>query len=109
VLQQLEAGDDVERRGLLRGECLGGDEPVIDVAARFGLCSFATPSAFSPRSMPSTTAPRAAIPSARMPPPQPTSTTRLPARPPLIRSIHSRRSGFIRCNGPNITLSGSHQ
>ena len=28
--------------------------------------------------------------------------------PAAVRSIQSRRSGFILCNGPNIALSGSH-
>src|SRR3954469_2311659 len=57
--------------------------------------------------MPVTAAPRAAIASARMPPPQPTSSTRLPAskaRP----SIQSSRRGLISCSGRNSPC-GSHQ
>src|SRR3954467_9558997 len=57
--------------------------------------------------MPVTRAPRAAIASARMPPPQPTSSTFFPAR--LARSsIQPRRSGLISCSGRN-SPSGSHQ
>ena len=58
--------------------------------------------------MPVTVRAARAIASARMPPPQPTSRTRLPARPPATRSIQSRRSGLISCSGRN-SLSGSHQ
>src|SRR5438132_8998497 len=57
--------------------------------------------------MPVTSAPRPAIASARMPPPQPTSSTRLPPR--LARSsIQSRRSGLMSCSGRNSPC-GSHQ
>src|SRR5882672_4941255 len=57
--------------------------------------------------MPVTRAPRCAIASARMPPPQPTSSTLFPLRP-RCASIHSRRSGLISCNGLNSPC-GSHQ
>src|SRR3954466_1672437 len=57
--------------------------------------------------MPVTSAPRRAIASARMPPPQPTSSTFLPARP-ARSSIHCRRSGLISCSGRNSPC-GSHQ
>src|SRR6266850_6619321 len=70
-------------------------------------CSSATRSGLVERSMPSTVAPRAAIDSARIPPPQPTSTTRLPERS-ACSSIQSRRSGFISCNG-RISPERSHQ
>ena len=43
-----------------------------------------------------------------MPPPQPTSSTVLPARLPAHSWIHSRRSGLMACRGLN-SLSGSHQ
>src|SRR5678815_2058785 len=56
--------------------------------------------------MPRTSAPRRAIESARMPPPQPTSTTRLPLRA-ASESIQSRRSGLISCSGRK-SLSLSH-
>src|SRR5437763_2856831 len=57
--------------------------------------------------MPVTSAPRPAIASARMPPPQPTSSTRLPARR-ARSSIQSRRSGLMSCSGRNSPC-GSHQ
>ena len=44
-------------------------------------CSWATRNGLDARSMPSTRAPRRAIASDRMPPPQPTSSTRLPREP----------------------------
>src|SRR5258708_13937229 len=58
--------------------------------------------------MPVTFAPRAAIASARIPPPHPTSRTDLPARPPASFSTCARRSGLISCSGRN-SLVGSHQ
>src|SRR5690349_19953831 len=70
-------------------------------------CSIATLRGFSARSMPVTRAPRPAIASARMPPPQPTSSTRLPASG-ARSSIQSRRSGLISCSGRNSPC-GSHQ
>src|SRR5438046_7528697 len=57
--------------------------------------------------MPVTRAPRCAIASARMPPPQSTSSTFLPLRP-RCASIHPRRSGLISCSGLNSPC-GSHQ
>src|SRR5690606_7196611 len=57
--------------------------------------------------MPSTSAPRPAIDSARMPPPQPMSTTRRP-RKGASRSIQASLSGLIWCSGLNSD-SGSHQ
>src|SRR6185436_1412111 len=57
--------------------------------------------------MPVTCEPRAAIASARMPPPQPTSSTFFPARL-ACESIQPRRSGLISCSGRN-SPSGSHQ
>src|SRR5688572_2378323 len=57
--------------------------------------------------MPVTRAPRRAMASARMPPPQPTSSTSLPVSA-AWRSIHSRRSGLISCSGRNSPC-GSHQ
>src|SRR5437667_245253 len=57
--------------------------------------------------MPVTRAPRCAIASARMPPPQPTSSTFFPLRP-RCASIHPRRSGLISCSGLNSPC-GSHQ
>src|SRR6185436_20415579 len=57
--------------------------------------------------MPVTRAPRRAMLSARMPPPQPTSSTSLPASG-AWPSIHSRRSGLISCSGRN-SPAGSHQ
>src|SRR4051812_15164590 len=57
--------------------------------------------------MPVTRAPRAAIASARMPPPQPTSSTFRPSSRARL-SIHSRRSGLISCSGRNSPW-GSHQ
>src|SRR3954469_1484531 len=57
--------------------------------------------------MPVTRAPRPAIASARMPPPQPTSITVLPARR-ARSSIQSRRSGLMSCSGRNSPC-GSHQ
>src|SRR5258708_37353400 len=70
-------------------------------------CSCATFSALSERSMPVTRAPRCAIASAKIPPPQPTSSTFFPRRP-RCASIHPRRSGLISCNGLNSPC-GSHQ
>ena len=66
--------------GLLRGQRLGRDLAVLDRAACRPRARAAAPpsAAWSARSMPSTSAPRRAIESARMPPPQPTSSTRLP-------------------------------
>src|SRR5690554_3101253 len=58
-------------------------------------------------SMPVTRAPRWAMASARMPPPQPTSSTSLPARLALS-SIQLVRNGLISCSGLN-SLSRSHQ
>ncbi len=69
--------------------------------------SWATFSDLVARSMPVTVAPLRAMASARMPPPQPTSSTRRPcsgARP----SIQPSRSGLISCRGRN-SLSRSHQ
>src|SRR5690349_7569831 len=57
--------------------------------------------------MPVTRAPRPAIASARMPPPQPTSSTRLPASA-ARSSIQPRRSGLMSCSGRNSPC-GSHQ
>src|SRR5512134_605040 len=70
-------------------------------------CSSATRKAFSERSMPVTRAPRRAIASARMPPPQPTSSTAAPASS-AWRAIHSRRSGLMSWSGRN-SPAGSHQ
>src|SRR5437879_5389973 len=57
--------------------------------------------------MPLTFAPRRAIASARIPPPQPTSSADAPASS-AMRAIQSRRSGLIWWSGLN-SLSGSHQ
>src|SRR4051812_44485887 len=57
--------------------------------------------------MPATVAPRRAMASARMPPPHPTSSTRLPASA-AWRSIQSRRKGLMSCSGRNSPC-GSHQ
>src|SRR3954467_13754411 len=57
--------------------------------------------------MPVTRAPRRAMLSVRMPPPQPTSSTSLPASGAWL-PIHSRRSGLMSCSGRN-SPSGSHQ
>jgi len=70
-------------------------------------CSCATASGASPMSIPITVAPRWAMASLRMPPPQPTSSTFLPAR--LTRSsIQLTRSGLMSWRGLN-SLSRSHQ
>ncbi len=69
-------------------------------------CSLATRNALVDRSMPVTVAPLRAMESDRMPPPQPTSSTRFDDRS-AKPSIHSRRSGLIWCRGRN-SLSGSH-
>jgi hypothetical protein len=40
----------IERGRRLRGQRLGGDEPIVDARSRLELVQLATPSAFSPRS-----------------------------------------------------------
>src|SRR3569832_1532213 len=69
--------------------------------------SLATDSAAAAMSMPVTSAPRIAMLSARMPPPQPTSITFLPARPARWL-MYSSLSGLMSCSGL-YSLCGSHQ
>ena len=102
MLEHLHAGDDVERAGRLARERFRGDEPVVDRDARSrARAACATPSGFSARSMPVTCAPRAAIASVRMPPPQPTSSDALAREAAGDPSIQPRRSGLISCSGRN--------
>src|SRR5690606_15599355 len=58
--------------------------------------------------MPVTWAPATAMLSARIPPPQPTSSTSSPSREPTFSWIQPSRNGLITCRGLN-SLSGSHQ
>src|SRR5690606_14772892 len=70
-------------------------------------CRRATDRGASPMSIPVTRAPRWAMASVRMPPPQPTSSASLPASEDFS-SIQLVRSGLISCSGLN-SLSRSHQ
>ena len=67
----------------------------------------ATLRAFSDKSTPFAVAPVLAMASVRMPPPQPTSSTFLPAIG-MCFCIQSRRSGLMAWRGLN-SLVGSHQ
>ena len=81
VLEQLHAGDDVVLRAAARARALRRRSCGTRLRAPdSSRCSCATLSGLSARSMPVTCAPRAAIASLSMPPPQPTSSTRLAAQ-----------------------------
>src|SRR6266576_1073328 len=71
-------------------------------------CSRAAASDFSDGSMPVTVAPSAASVSARMPPPHPTSRTRLPPNPPNTRRKYSTRTAFSSCSPANGPASLHH-
>src|SRR5207245_3351087 len=71
-------------------------------------CSHAAASDFSDGSMPVTVAPSAASVSARMPPPHPTSRTRLPPNPPNTRRKYSTRTVFSSCRPANGPASLHH-
>src|SRR3989442_5081982 len=58
--------------------------------------------------MPATVAPSAASVSARMPPPHPTSRTRLPPNPPNTRRKYSTRTAFSSCSPANGPASLHH-
>src|SRR5206468_94445 len=71
-------------------------------------CSRAAASDFSDGSMPATVAPSAASVSARMPPPHPTSRTRLAPNPPNTRRKYSTRTAFSSCSPANGPASLHH-
>src|SRR5438552_10787882 len=68
----------------------------------------ASASDFSDGSIPVTAAPSAASVSARMPPPHPTSRTRLPPNPPNTRRKYSTRTAFSSCSPANGPASLHH-
>src|SRR5213078_2216138 len=70
--------------------------------------SRAAASDFSDGSIPVTVAPSAASVSARMPPPHPTSKTRLPPNPPNTRRKYSTRTAFSSCSPANGPASLHH-
>src|SRR2546425_2313878 len=73
-----------------------------------GAWSRAAASDFSDGSIPVTVAPSAARVSARMPPPHPTSRTRLPPNPPNTRRKYSTRTAFSPCSPANGPASLHH-
>src|SRR6266516_1553549 len=70
--------------------------------------SRAAASDFCDGSIPVTVAPSAASVSARMPPPHPTSRTRLPPNPPNTRRKYSTRNAFSSCSPAKGPVSLHH-
>src|SRR6266480_2708440 len=68
----------------------------------------AVASDFASGSRPVTVAPSGASVSARMPPPHPTSKTRLPPNPPNTRRKYSTRTAFSSCSPANGPASLHH-
>ena len=96
VLQHFHAGNHVVMMGLFFGKFFHGHLAVIHLLAAFQqvqLCNFER---FIARSIPVTCAARSAMLSDKMPPPQPTSSTVLPAKPQLVDIIQPQRVDFMQ-------------